>query len=146
MWHDVDRTWALHDPLFEAEALDPEHAAGPWHGHRWFAYDLLRFRTPDLLVELGAHYGVSFFALLQAIKDAQLATVAVAVDTWEGDPHAGLYGPEVLERFEGVRSAAFSSVEVVVKQATFAAALGDFDDESVDLIHIDGYHSYEAAK
>jgi FMN phosphatase YigB (HAD superfamily) len=146
VWHDLDRAWALHDPTFEAEGLDPEHAAGPWHGHRWFAYDLLRFRTPDLVVELGAHYGVSFFALLQAIKDAQLATVAVAVDTWEGDPHAGLYGPEVLERFEGVRSAAFSSVEVVVKQATFAAALGDFDDESVDLIHIDGYHSYEAAK
>lgn len=146
MWHDSGREWTLHDPTFEADGLDPEHAAGPWHGHRWFAYDLLRYRTPDLVVELGTHYGVSFFALLQAVKDADLPTRVVAVDTWEGDPHAGLYGPEVLERFLRVRDEAYPCLDVVIKQGTFAAALEDFADDSVDLIHIDGFHSYEAAK
>ena len=146
MWHEQQEAWRLHDPVFEAELLDPARATGPWHGHRWFAYDLLRWRAPETLVELGTHYGPSFFAFCQAVKDGSLPTRLHAIDSWEGDPHAGLYGPEVKGVFDTIRDKAYSDVPIQEHVGLFRDALDEFVDESVDLVHIDGYHSYEAAR
>lgn len=146
MWKPVAQVWRLHDPRFEAEELDPERAAGPWFGHRWFVYDLMRYRAPETVVELGTHYGPSFFAMCQAVKDGGLPTHLHAVDTWEGDPHAGTYGAEVFETFEHVLHAAYAGVGVTLHRTLFSEALLQIVDESVDLLHIDGFHSYEAAQ
>lgn len=145
MWTTAQE-WVLHDPRFEADDIDPERASGPWAGHRRFAYDLLRHRSPDVIVELGTHYGVSMFAFAQAVKDGGLRTRLHAVDTWEGDPHAGHYGPDVLETFDRVRVQAYPEVGLTRHQMLFEEALAEFPDGSVDLIHIDGYHSYDAAR
>jgi FMN phosphatase YigB (HAD superfamily) len=146
VWTNAYEEWTLHDPTFEADAFDPERAVGPWAGHRWFAYDLLRMRAPNTVVELGTHFGVSLFAFAQAVKDGKLPTTLHAVDTWKGDPHTGLYGPEVLELFEKVRMSAYPDVDIRIHQMLFDEALPAFVDESVDMLHIDGFHSYEAAK
>ena len=146
MWHQQQETWRLHDPEFEAEQIDPAHATGPWHGHRWFVYDLLRWRAPEVLVELGTHYGPSFFSFCQAVKDGGLPTRLHAVDSWAGDPHAGLYGPEVKAVFDAVRDKAYSEIVIEEHVGLFANAVNDFADESIDLLHIDGFHSYEAAR
>ncbi len=146
MWYQQHETWRLHDPEFEAERLDPARAAGPWHGHRWFAYDLLRWRAPQTLVELGTHYGPSFFAFCQAVKDGALPTRLHAIDSWAGDPHAGLYGPEVKTVFDGIREKAYGDLAIEEHIGLFRDALDDFENESIDLLHIDGYHSYEAAR
>ncbi len=146
VWKAVSQVWRLYDPRFEAEELDPERAAGPWFGHRWFVYDLMHYRAPETVVELGTHYGPSFFAMCQAVKDAGLPTQLHAVDTWEGDPHAGSYGPEVFATFERVLREAYASVPVTLHRMLFSEALDQFADESVDLLHIDGFHSYEAVQ
>ncbi|MCB0920081.1 MAG: class I SAM-dependent methyltransferase, partial [Actinobacteria bacterium] len=142
MWTNPTRAWVCHQPEFLGDSLDRDRATGPWSGHRFFAYDLLRWRQPEVVVELGTHYGVSLLAILQALRDADAAAAVHAVDTWEGDEHAGLYGPEVLTLLKDVLGQAGLSAEL--HQRLFSEALADFEDESVDLIHIDGLHTYEA--
>ncbi|MFB1011073.1 MAG: class I SAM-dependent methyltransferase, partial [Thiopseudomonas sp.] len=75
----------------------------------------------------------------------KLPTRCYAVDTWQGDEHAGLYGNEVyddLNSWHQPRYSAFSSL----LRMTFDDALAHFPDASVDLLHIDGLHTYEAVK
>ena len=78
------------ETVFEADEINNELGVAPWSGHRQFAYDLIGFIKPERIVELGTHYGCSFFAFLQACKDKNLSTEVVAVDCWEGDEQAGM--------------------------------------------------------
>jgi hypothetical protein len=73
-----------------------------------------------------------------------LATQCYAVDTWAGDSHAGFYGDEVYENLKAHHQQyeAFSKL----MRMTFDEALQQFSDHSVDLLHIDGLHTYEAVK
>jgi hypothetical protein len=67
------------------------------------------------------------------------------VDTWKGDHHAGYYGDEVyldFRRFHDDRYGAFSEL----LRCTFDEALAYMADASVDLLHIDGLHTYEAVR
>jgi hypothetical protein len=40
-----------------------------WVGHIPFAFDLVARLRPRLAVELGAHYGESYFAICQAVEE-----------------------------------------------------------------------------
>ncbi len=100
---------------------------------------------PGVIVELGSHAGVSYSAMCEAVKRLGLFTKCYAVDTWEGDAHAGFYGGEIyanLKQFNDAHYATFSTL----LRCRFDDALGRFADGSVDLLHIDGLHTYEAVK
>lgn len=117
---------------------------GPWSGHRRFAYDLTRFAKPGRIVELGTAFGTSFFSFCQAVRDGRLSTRCYAVDTWGGDPHAGYFGEKVYQSVFAIASREFPAYTVLLRM-TFDQSLDLFRDHSVDLLHIDGYHTYEAA-
>lgn len=136
--------WIVNNPEFIADDLNPELAVGPWSGHRNFAYDLVSFLKPTRIVELGTHYGCSFFTFLQASKDFDLGAEHIAVDTWSGDEHAGHYGEEVFQIFNRTVDQSFNEQKVRILRKTFDAALEEVNDSSVDLIHIDGLHTYDA--
>lgn len=140
----TDRVWRIGQPDFEADQICPLMKVYPWSGHRRFAYDLVRFAAPERIVELGTHWGTSFFSFCQAVKDAGLGTECIAVDTWCGDEHSGEYGEEVYESVRRTVSEVFSDQHILLKRSTFAEALADVDDESVDVLHIDGLHTYDA--
>ena len=134
--------WRYYEPVFEHEA-DPNAA---WRGHRRFGYDLVRNFRPRRLVELGVCLGTSFFAFCQAVKDGGLGTELVAVDTWEGDEHTGRYGPGYLEQFNDVWRTRFPRLAVRQVKRPFDLAREEVADGSVDLLHLDGCHTYEAAR
>jgi hypothetical protein len=131
--------------LGEAPFWPVDHLAEPdaWAGHIPFAFWVVDALRPRRLVELGTHSGNSYFAFAQAVDRLGLDTACSAIDTWRGDAHAGHYGEEVfreLSRYHDARYSAFSRLV----QSTFDEAVQHFADASVDLLHLDGYHTYEA--
>ncbi|MFP6558160.1 rhamnan synthesis F family protein [Paraburkholderia sp. B3] len=115
-----------------------------WIEHAPFAFWLTDALRPKRFVELGSHYGYSYFAFCQAIERLGISTAAYAVDTWQGDEHAGFYDNSVYEAVLATnqRYAGFSRLN----RATFAEAAEYFSDASIDLIHIDGRHFYDDVK
>ena len=110
--------WTPHAVEFVVDLDRPELAVSPWAGHRWFAYDLVRWAGPAKIVELGTHYGCSFFAFCQAAQDARSACEIMAVDTWEGEEHSGRYSEEVYEFFTRTLERRFAAVNARVQRST----------------------------
>jgi hypothetical protein len=137
--------WKYYNPKFEYEGRFDD-SGWPWAGHKAFAYDLMRNIQPKKLVELGTHRGTSFFSFCQAAKDGNLDTKIYAVDTWEGDKHAGFYGEEIFEEVKEIKKKYYGSVKAELLRKTFGEAAKDFEDKSIDILHIDGLHTYEAVK
>ena len=131
------------DPLFwRAERLGSPSA---WWAHVPFAHWIVCATAPRLLVELGTHTGVSYAAFCQAVLREGLATLCRAVGTWRGDQRVGTYSDEALEelrRFHDERFGAFSTI----LQCTFDDALESIEGGSVDLLHVNGLHTYEAVR
>jgi hypothetical protein len=115
-----------------------------WAGHIPFAYWVIEKLKPSTFVELGTHTGNSYFSFCQSIQDNKTNTKAFAVDTWEGDVHAGHYNESIFEEVNrtNLQYRSFSTL----LRTTFDSALEQFEDGSVDLLHIDGLHTYEAVK
>ncbi len=116
-----------------------------WTGHIPLAGWLVSALRPRLLVELGTHAGASFFAFCQATRASGHEGRCYAVDTWQGDEHAGLYDESV---YTGVRDhlAEHYSGFASMMRMSFDEAISYFADGSVDLLHIDGLHTYEAVR
>ncbi|MEM8840857.1 MAG: class I SAM-dependent methyltransferase [Pseudomonadota bacterium] len=116
-----------------------------WGGHIPFMYALVTQMRPRRVVELGSHNGASFFATCQALKSLEGPSQAVAIDLWEGDEHAGFYTEDVYRNFSHILRAKFSEVGTSVRE-DFTKASERFAPGSIDLLHIDGLHTYEAVK
>ena len=100
---------------------------------------------PRTLVELGTHYGYSYFAFCQTVEKLSLGTQCYAVDTWKGDEHAGFYSDDVFQVVNQHNLSHYSAFSRLVR-ATFREALTHFEDNSIDLLHIDGRHFYDDIK
>jgi len=134
-----------HDPEFEYEKVLEDHEQ-PWVGHIYFAYDLVSNLKPELIVELGAYKGTSFFSFCQAVKDHNFSTTLFAVDTWKGDKHSFYYGEEVWELFDRIKKSYYENLNINILKTTFDEAVTEFEDNSIGILHIDGLHIYEAVK
>jgi hypothetical protein len=116
-----------------------------WSGHIPFACDLVSTLKPAVFVELGVHYGESYFAFCQAIQESGHPCRAFGIDTWRGDMHTGRYGDEVLADADGHNQRHYQSFSTLLR-TTFDEAAQRFGDAHIDLLHIDGLHTYDAVR
>ena len=141
MNHETD--WVVSDPRYDADQLNPKLKFAYWEGHRDFAYDLLHFVRPARLVELGSQYGCSLFTFCQAVRDFKLNTEINAVDMWSGDIGAEMSGEEVYALVQKTAATYYPEVKLHLFQMCFDDARPNFADNSIDILHIDGGHTFE---
>lgn len=113
-----------------------------WHLHKAFACELIFRLKPKCFVELGVHHGDSYFAFCQSVKENNLPTICYGIDHWEGDNNAGKYTKDVYESVISYNHLNYSNFSYLIKD-DFNNASTQFCDQSIDLCHIDGNHSYE---
>lgn len=116
-----------------------------WLEHIPFAFWLVHELRPQVLVELGTHFGSSYFAFCQEIEASKIACASYAVDTWKGDDHAGFYEESVFVNVDRHNNQFYSSFSSLVR-STFDDASLHFAAGAIDLLHIDGLHTHEAAR
>ena len=124
-------------PRYEAESS--------WWEHVPVAHWLVKTLKPKTIVELGSHYGVSLFAFCEASEAYCTDTKIYGVDTWKGDSQAGYYGDEVYRQVSEHKKQ-FHDSRCILLRSKFEDAVRVIKNNSVDILHIDGLHTYEAVK
>lgn len=112
-----------------------------WKGHGLLAMKLVETFKPKTIVDLGVDYGFSTFCFAYP----QIGSV-YGIDWFQGDEHAGfrdtlndvdnLY-QDLMKEFD------ISNIEFIKSDFNDAAKIWD---KEIDILHIDGFHSYEAVK
>jgi len=129
-----------------AARLFPERLKSPWWiGHIPFAFELVRRLRPATVVELGTYSGSSFAAFCQAIEAESIDGRAYGVDLWAGDEHMGRFEEALFQEMSRFARERYPNIAHLLRKS-FDDAVEDFADGSIDLLHIDGTHTYEAVR
>ena len=133
--------------LIAAASFTPNSLQFPnsWAGHLPFAAWVIHDISPTIFVKLGTHSGNSYFSFCQAVVETGIFSKCYAVDTWEGDEHAGQYSDEIFAQVNAYHQKHYSGFSRLLRMA-FDDAVTYFADESIELLHIDGLHTYEAVR
>ena len=133
--------------LLQMANFRPDRLVYPssWIGHIPFAAWLTQQIKPSILVELGTHSGNSYLSFCQSVKEHKLQTKCYAVDTWKGDEHAGFYGEEIFLKLNEYHSENYGEFSRLLRME-FNDAVSYFSDASIELLHIDGLHTFDAIK
>lgn len=135
------------DHLLAAASFSPKSLQRPsaWVGHLPFAAWIIQQIAPRIFVELGTHSGNSYLAFCQSVAASGGGTSCYAVDTWQGDDHAGQYSDDIFNTVDAHNQAHYAGFSHLLRM-TFDEALDQFPARSIGLLHIDGLHTYEAVR
>lgn len=116
-----------------------------WIGHIPFLQWLISVLEINNYVELGVHTGNSYFAACESISLLGIMAKAYAIDSWEGDDQAGYYSEEIYRGVSQEALGKYDNTSIIIRKR-FTQAADDFPNGSIDLLHIDGLHTYDAVK
>ena len=127
-------------------AFAPRYLSGKssWTGHLPFAYDLVKFLRPALLVELSTWDGDSFFTFCQSVYEHALAARCYAVGHREGQSQTAQEDDTEFSRFQDYCSDNYYEFAGLM-HIDSALAVDEFGAETIDLLHLDGLRTYEVA-
>ena len=112
-----------------------------WVGHGAFAINLVEQMKPEIIVDLGVDYGFSTFCFAYH-KMGQV----FGVDWFQGDEQAGFRDTmnDVLQRYELLKDKfGINNIEFIKSDFTELSKKWEYN---IDILHIDGLHTYEAVK
>src|SRR3954447_15703177 len=107
-----------------------------------FVMWLVATLKPRMIVELGVHSGNSYCAFLQAVKGLGLSTTCFGVDHWQDDADVDYNGEDVYHEFRAYHDLRYGTFSTLLR-TPFQEALPYFSDQSIDIVHIDGFHTYD---
>jgi len=117
--------------------LNLDNVVTAWRGHRAFAQWLVETLRPDVVVDLGVDQGYSTICFAEPHRGQ-----VYAVDCFEGDEHTGFrdtqYAVQSLLLEYDLRN-------VTVLKTRFEDLAVTWS-QPIDILHIDGLHTYEACK
>ncbi len=136
------------DPAFDAVDAWRPAELGPapfWRGHLPFAGFLIALQKPQTVLELGVQNGDSLLAFANAMAaHGPTGGRVIGVDAWEGDVHVGAQADWIHDRVRALTCRFGEAVSL--RRAYFADAARDIPDGSIDLLHLDGTHTADAAR
>ena len=115
-------------------------------GHAPFFFWACEQLQPRSVVELGSAHGYSFFVFCQALEMFSQNSECVAVDTWEGDINTGSYSGKVYQSVRENLERYFPGAPARLLRMTFDEAAALFANGSLDLVFVDGCHTFEAVR
>ena len=118
--------------------FDIETLPSAWKGHRKFTEWLMQRLQPKVSVELGVDYGYSLFCMAKE-KQGQV----YGVDLFIGDEHAGHHNDAEAIVHQVISKNQYNNITIIKQDFNQAAASWN---KPIDLLHIDGLHTYEAVK
>lgn len=117
-----------------------ENIVSAWKGHRNFAEWLVsKFNNPTI-VELGVDYGYSTFVFANSLKGT--SGTIYGIDLFQGDVHAGMRNTYDTV-INNIKTHDVSNIEIISGDFTEVSKKWD---KPIDILHIDGLHTYEAVK
>lgn len=133
--------------VFECDKVltNYDYPNSPWGENREFVYNLVKDKKPKKIVELGSYLGCSTFTFAQCCKDKHIPCEVYAIDTWAGDDNSGFYENNIYEDFMKARQV-YKFEPIHVMRMTFDEALEYFPERDIDILHIDGLHTFDAVK
>ena len=118
---------------------------GAWTDHLHFGYDAVAVLRPQLLVELGTDRGESYFCFCQSAAENNTGTRCFAVDNWRGDLHVGGYDQATYRQVVAHNEKHYREFSTLLR-SDFNEALARFEENSIDLLHLDGLHTEAAVR
>ncbi len=110
-----------------------------WKGHRPFAEWLVDYMQPDQIVDLGVDYGYSTLVFANAAQKNGKGIVS-GIDSFQGEGMTGIRNTYAYV-LEIVKNLNLYNTEII--KGNFNEVNRNWE-RSIDILHIDGYHSYEA--
>jgi len=136
---------ALAEALAQSAAPLQTVVTSAWVEHAPLLLSLISVLRPRRYVELGSYLGMSFATACHGADMLGLSMESVAIDSWKGDEFAGYYNEDVFKQFTNLlREKNFKGAYFI--RSHFDSASSCFANSSIDLLHIDGNHSYESVK
>ena len=130
---------------YEIARMRPLSMPSKWCiGHLPFLFALVEIAKPKTIVELGSYSGASLFGFCQAVAHLQYDTRICGVDLWEGDVHMGEFSSSIYQDVSRYVDEKYPDTELIQKSFDDASML--FSDASIDILHIDGTHTYDAVR
>jgi hypothetical protein len=120
-------------------------ARSAWLEHIPFAFWLVDALQPRKIVEIGTHDGSSYFSFCQAVANLELDAQCFAINTWSGEEHESTDGEDVYSQVSKYNNENYFSFSTLIR-STPEEALENFEEESIDLLHIDGLHTLDAVR
>lgn len=116
-----------------------------WVGHIPFAFFLVKHHQPSKIVELGTTSGDSYFAFCQAVQEHQVTSKCFSINTGVLNPHTGSKEELAYEEARKYNEEHYKSFSSFIQKPA-DEALQDFDDASIDVLHIVNSYDYESTK
>jgi len=123
----------------------------------WFKFEkkfdiILKGFDSGVFVEIGAWFGKGTAYMVQKIKEEKKQIKFYVIDTWKGTEGlpvgeiAKKLGGNVYRVFEENMRACDMLDDIDVISESSIIAYKRFEDESIDLVYVDGDHRYEGTK